>query len=118
MMDKNLELVKDDLFGVVKRIKQIDPKYFVVFNHKTKNYEVHNERQPEGNTLALVCPYGGLDLRVVRLVRQTRCERANEVFREIEDNNEKIEKHNAEVITDNAKQRAKEIIARHLANRN
>ena len=78
-----------DVFQIEKRIQEIDPNYRVFFNKQKLRFEVHNLAQ-KGDTLAIVSPYSELDQRLIRLVRQSRVERAKEVFDEIEKSNEKI----------------------------
>ena len=41
-LKKPLKIVKNDLFNITRRIKEIDKNYFIAFNTKTKNFEVHN----------------------------------------------------------------------------
>ncbi len=112
-MKEFLQIISEDTYGVAQRIREIDDGYFLVFNVRTKKYEVHNSKNV-GNTLSLVCPFEALDVRLVNLVRRTRRERATELVKEVEQNNTKIEKHESEIVLDNAKERAKEIIAKHL----
>lgn len=35
-------IVKNDLFGICKRIKQIDKGYFIVYSYKLRRFEIHN----------------------------------------------------------------------------
>ena len=83
--------VLGDLYSISSKIKEIDEGYFLFYRYKTGKYEVHNARQ-RGSSLSLVCPYPVLDDRLLRLVRKTRVERCEELFREMEKENELIEK--------------------------
>jgi len=94
---KYITKINRDLFNIVKRLKAIDKKYFVVFNHKFKRFEIHNASQ-FSNTLSLVCPYPKLDIRVLDLVIKTRVERGAELLDKIEKHNQKLE----EIKTNNA----------------
>ena len=78
----NYHLVTCDLYDIASRLKAIDEDYFVLFCYKTKKYEIHNKGQ-RGSTLSLVLPYPHLDARALSLVRQTRTERADQLFREL-----------------------------------
>ena len=37
--------ITENAFDIVKRLKEIDPKYFVVYNTMFKRFEVHNSGQ-------------------------------------------------------------------------
>lgn len=87
----NGRVVEDDLFSIVKRLKEIDSTYFVVENYKTKRFEVHSFAQ-RGNSLALALPYKVLDFRTINHVLKTRRERQDELYKEMELNNAKKEK--------------------------
>ena len=47
--------IENDVFDVVKRIKQIDDGYFVVFDLDKEKYELHNKYQ--NNSYCLTYPY-------------------------------------------------------------
>jgi len=78
-----------DVFGVETRLREIDDGYRVFYNSLKSRFEVHNEKN-KPNTLVLVSPYAELDSRLIRLVRSSRVERASEIFKEVEEHNEKI----------------------------
>ena len=99
----------NDPMGISFRLTEIDPHYVLVFNKLKKRVEVHNTSNKD-NTLSVVCPYDKIDTRLLTLVRQTRKERSEELIKEIEASNEKLEKSNTETITDNARQRVKELL--------
>lgn len=80
--------IDSDLFGIADRLKSIDDGYFIVYDRRKGAYEVHHARQ-RGDTFALTVPYPCLDERTVKLVRRTRCERAESLMREIEKENER-----------------------------
>ena len=91
-----------DVFGVEQRLREIDGGYRVFYNKLKNRYEVHNIKL-KPNTLVLVCPFDELDCRLIRLVRKTRVERAGELFREMEEENEKLYKKQAEEKIEKAK---------------
>ncbi len=80
-------VIEDDMFGVARRLREIDSGYFVFLNYKTGKFEVHNRRSSP--TLCLVLPYETLDERTVNRVRYTRAERAKAIIAD-------MERHNAE----------------------
>lgn len=101
-------LVKNDLFNISKRIKQIDKKYFIVFNAKTKNFEVHYKRNT--STLELVLPFDRLDKRTLDFVMKTKMERKQKLLEEMEKNNQKLEDEKNKNMLDEATYKAKEML--------
>jgi len=81
--------IKSDLFNIVKRIKGINPKYFVLYNHKKKKYEVHFKRSK--STYELTIPFDTLDSRAVNFVMKTRMENQKKLLKEIEESNKKLQ---------------------------
>ncbi len=78
-------VIEDDMFGVARRLKEIDSGYFVFLNYKTGKFEVHNSRSSP--TLCLVLPFDKLDERTVNRVRYTRAERAEAIIAEMDRQN-------------------------------
>jgi hypothetical protein len=89
-LDKYREIINSSVLNIPARLRQIDRGYFVVRNHKTRQFEVHHSGQI-GGTLALNIPYEELDQRTIDLVRSTRIEYMQNVINEMERNNAKIE---------------------------
>ncbi len=83
------KVIRDDLFDIVKRIKQIDPKYFVLYNITRKKFEIHYTRSK--NTYELTIPYDGLDARTVDFVLKTRIQNQKKLLEEIENSNKKLQ---------------------------
>lgn len=99
------------VFEIERRLREIDDNYRLYFNKKDKRFEVHNLKNV-GDTLSVVCPFDTIDARLIRLVRQTRAERSNLLFKEIEEHNEKILEKNKTVEQEaksNAKARLEEL---------
>lgn len=94
-------IIENDLFSVVARLKSIDDGYFVVYDKTKHAFEVHNSRQ-RGDTFALSVPYPCLDVRTVDLVRRTRAENAARIFREMEEENRRLERLRTKEIIDKA----------------
>ena len=82
--------VKNDLFDVANRLREIDANYCLYFNKMLGRFEVHNKAQ-RGNTLAVIVPYKQLDARTIHFVQKTRVENANRLFAEMEKQNAKAE---------------------------
>lgn len=91
-----LERVKNDLFNIASRIKEIDDGYFIVFNRKRKRFEVHNEKQAR-DTLCLIVPYDRLDIRTLELTRKTSITRVSDLLDEMENNNIRQEKEKEKI---------------------
>lgn len=79
-----------DVFGVEKRLQEIDPGYQIFYNKKMNRFEVHNLNQKSKDTLAIVVPFVEIDSRLIHFVRKTRVENARQLFMEIENNNLKL----------------------------
>ena len=81
--------ITGDLYGIDKRLKEIDEDYFILFNIKSKCFEVHNQKQAgqAGGTYCLKVPYEDLDSRTVTLVKSTRREYMINILNEIERKN-------------------------------
>lgn len=90
-------IIENDLFGIANRLKSIDSSYFIVYSYRRHRFEVHSSSQ-RGGTLCLVVPYDRLDERTVRLVLKTRRERRDALIKEMERENELIEKREREKI--------------------
>ena len=82
-------VIRDDMFGICRRLKSIDDGYFVFLNYKTGKFEVHNRK--DARTLCLVLPYDRLDERTVRRVLYTRAERVRELTERMERDNARLE---------------------------
>ncbi len=79
--------IKEDLFDICNRVKEIDEGYFVVFNERLNRYEIHH-RQQYGNSLCILAPSGKLDKRVLDKLRETRVERSEQIYSMLENQNE------------------------------
>ncbi len=82
--------VKDDLYDVVKRIKEISPDYFVEFNPRTLRYELHSHYLRP--TYVLTFPFERLDQRAVIHTLKTRVTNIDKLIEEIERDNLRLEK--------------------------
>lgn len=79
-------VVESDLLGIARRIRALDPDYFVFYFYKRKGYEVHCRGQ-KGGTLAVVLPYRSLDERSFNHVVKTRRENKEKLLMELEKEN-------------------------------
>ncbi|HAJ77703.1 MAG TPA: hypothetical protein DCO89_01365 [Clostridiales bacterium] len=83
------QVIKSDVFDIVKRIKNINPKYFVLFNKTREKFEVHFKRNK--NTYELTIPYDVLDARTIDFVQKTRIQNQKKLLEEIEKSNQKLQ---------------------------
>ena len=81
--------IENDVFDVVKRIKQIDDGYFVVFDLDKEKYELHNKYQ--NNSYCLTYPYSNLDNRLVDIIHYSSVNNIDNIMAEIDNNNRYIE---------------------------
>ena len=89
-MNKSFEIYSD-CQDIVKRLKEIDKDYFVVYNITRKTFELHNRAQEEG-TFCLTLPFDCLDARAVEHARKTRVENEEKIIEEIDRENKRLEK--------------------------
>jgi hypothetical protein len=87
-IDDVRQILNSNVFNIPERIKEIDDGYFIVFNHKTKSYELHHREDPF-NTLQIVFPFTELDSRAIDFVRETSVQRARLVEKELEEQAER-----------------------------
>lgn len=82
--------IKSDVFDIVKRLKQIDDGYFVLFDTEKQKFELHNLFQPN-TTYCLTLPFEFLDERTIHLTLKTLRKNQNDLFEEMERQNQKFE---------------------------
>ncbi len=76
--------VRDDLFHVSKRLKEIDSRYELYFNRRHKRFEVY-----VGGVMQVALPFDRLDARTLEHIRKTRVERIELIEKEIEELNDR-----------------------------
>lgn len=93
-----LKKIEDKLFCINKRIKTIDKRYFICFNKIFKRFEVHYSGQKDGS----FCFDAGskLNSSVLRKVYLTQSKNAKKLFKQIEENNKKIEEQKNKSLTE------------------
>lgn len=84
--------VKNDVFDIVKRIKNIDNDYFVIFDTKRQIFELHCKNQYQ-NSFCLTL-YESLDERSVNKTLMTRKQNQDKLFEEITRHNKKLKGEN------------------------
>lgn len=94
----------DGVYDIEMRIREIDDDYRIFYNKEKNRIEVHNLKNKK-DSLVLVSPYNEVDARLYKLVRRTRVECAGDIFKEIEEENERLEKKRAEALNEMKKER-------------
>ena len=82
---KNYLEIKDDVYYICQRLKEIDMSYFVLFNLSNKKYEIHSSEQKD--SYCFTVPFDLLDERTISYALKTRSERRDKIIEEIEKNN-------------------------------
>lgn len=83
--------IESDVFDIVKRLKEIDNSYFVVFSKAKLKFELHHAIQPI-TTYCLTFPFDCLDERCIELTLKTRQQNKEKLIKEMEKENERLEK--------------------------
>ena len=71
--------ITNDLFGIAKRIKHINPMYETFRNVVKHRYEVHSAPRPSARSLEFIVPFDHLDERTLEYARKTRVENADAI---------------------------------------
>lgn len=88
---KNSFEIYSDCQDIIKRLREIDKDYFVVYNVLRKTFELHNRAQEEG-TFCLTLPFDTLDERAIDLTLKTQSIKRDELMKELDEENEKLRK--------------------------
>lgn len=101
--------ITSDVFNISKRIKKIDTGYFILYDNKKDKYEIHNSKQPFCS-YCLTVPYNSLDNRTLLFVCKTLFTKKEELFKEMEQFNDNLEKHNNKKLIDDTNYLLKKIV--------
>ena len=94
---KGLVKIEKDLFSICDRLKEIDERYEVFRNKISHRFEVY-----VGKALQFVVPFQRLDARTLDFARKTRIERRQQIVKEIDERNAKIEMQKEKEILEKA----------------
>lgn len=89
--------IKQDVFDIAWRLRQINSDYKLFYNSKSKRFEVHSRFG-----LEVALPYSTLDARAVHHVQKTQLKNKAKLVAEIERNNERVEKEKRQEIIEKA----------------
>lgn len=98
-------LITQDIYDIVKQIKQIDKNYFVMYDECKKKYELHDNRNTPTFSITL---FDKLDKRSIKKVYDSQSKNAIEIFKSIDATNDNIEKYATQLTIDKAKCNIKE----------
>lgn len=93
--------ITHDLYGVAERIREIDDRYEVWYDRVVGRYEIY-----AGGALQIAVPFAQLDARTVRLVRETRVERTEQIVGQIEAANRIAEERALKALAERAERAA------------
>ena len=82
-----LREIKEDLFDIAHRLREIDDRYRVYRNLKLNRFEIH-----ANGVLQLAAPFDRLDARTLELVRSTRLEYAENLIKDMDRHNGALKK--------------------------
>ncbi len=84
--------METNVYHIPERLKQYDPRLFVVFNVKKQWFELHSLAN-KGNSFSLCIPYSELDARAIYLAKRNNIHiHGKKLFREIDEHNEQVER--------------------------
>ncbi len=111
LIDKpHLIPVFTNVYHIPERLRAYDSNLFVVFNTLKQWHEVHTLANKDRDTFGLCIPYSELDARAEYLVRRNNIRvRGKEIFREMDEHNEKLERS-----IERAKKNEREAVARDI----
>ncbi len=99
--------ITNDVFDIANRVRAIDSGYFIVYNTDFDRYEVHNSKQ-KPSTFCIVCDKG-LNATVVQKLHKSKIENLDKLLKEIEKNNEIMEKEQDKAVKDVQQVKLKEM---------
>lgn len=83
-----LREIREDLFDIAHRLREIDGRYVLYRNLRLNRFEIH-----ANGALQIAVPYARLDARTLELARSTRLEYADRLMRELDRENQKLERN-------------------------
>ena len=81
--------IESDVFDIIKRIKDIDKNYYIMYNLDNYKYELHYKGL--SNTYCFTCPFDNLDKRFIDLIYKTNIQYIDNIVEDIDNNNVKLE---------------------------
>ncbi len=85
-------LIESTVTEIPQRLKEVNPYYYVLLNKKTQKFEIH--RSDHNYTYCLTIPHPELDARAIDMVRMQNWQDQQNLIKEIEEHNAKIDRAN------------------------
>ncbi|MDD4565734.1 MAG: hypothetical protein PHE79_09720 [Eubacteriales bacterium] len=91
-----LRLIENDVYHISKRIKDIEPGYFICYNTLRGAFEVHSSDNKGFDTYCFKVPYSELDYRTLQLCRETNLAMHGDmIYKKMKEENARIDAENA-----------------------
>lgn len=111
-------VIRDDVYDIGKRLREVDSSYFVVYDTFKEKYEVHSTDTQGATSYCFTVPFNELDARTITYAMETNVKlRGDKIIEEMEKNNEKIEKENDRKRKNLIEDIGREVWERHDENR-
>ena len=101
---KKLFKMESDCLDIIKRIREIDKDYFVMYDLQEEKFQLHNSSQGR-NTYCLTFPFDALDERAYLYTLKTRVQNSDELFKQLEEENAKLEKTKVKEVLNDFKEK-------------
>ena len=105
-----LETYKD-IYGVYKVIKNINPSYELFLNKKTHALEIHDTSRSHEFSLCKTFDREDIKRDIYKNLFQTKRENMKKLFKQIEEENQALEKRKLDNIYETASNSCKEILS-------
>ena len=99
--------VLNNVYDIPVRLKEVNRDFFVMFNTRNQKFEIHCASQPY-DTYACTLPFDELDSRAITYVREYSRERTQNLAKEIEEYNEKLDAREKAALLDKASYKCRE----------
>lgn len=99
--------IKNDVFNIFKRLKQINNDFYLIFDTNKNNYQVY-----EKSNLIFTLPYKNLDERSLKYVLKMLKISNEEILKEIENHNAQKSKEIEDKIISSALESAEKVLKR------
>lgn len=107
-MNKNYLMKVNDIYGISRRIREVNSSYCLFLNLLTKKYEVH-DLSNHFNSLCLTLEPHELNSTLIRKLHISKRENMKNYFIQIEENNKKIEAQQKQKLLNQTSDLTKEI---------
>lgn len=100
--------ITHDVFDIADRVRELDEGYYPVYDTEKGRYEI---RHSDGDEIAVVVPYDGLDARILKHLYLTRRDNVLEALATMEDENERLRQKSIDGAMDEAGYKARQVLS-------